>query len=92
VQEQKIRASILPITDLVAPPLLFPHLKFQQKRLILWANGMRTPRGMPFERKLEGHICSDNAVGARKISLFLRLRTLVASGTFCLLYAAVGKK
>jgi hypothetical protein len=66
VQEPKIRASTLPITDLVAPPLLFPHLKFQQKRLILGANGMLTPRGMPFERKLEGHIRSDNAVGAIK--------------------------
>jgi hypothetical protein len=30
---------------------------------------------MPFERKLDGHICSDP-----KKSLFVRLKTLVASG------------
>jgi hypothetical protein len=34
---------------------------------------------MPFERKLERHICSDNAVGAHKIRLFVRLKTLAAS-------------
>ena len=52
------------------------------KRLILGANDRTS-----FERKLDGHICSDP-----KISLFVRLRTLVANGTFCLLFAAVGKK
>ena len=41
---------------------------------------------MPFERKLDGHICSDNAVGAHKLRLFVRLRTLVASGIFWLLF------
>jgi hypothetical protein len=43
---------------------------------------MRTPHGLSFERELEGHIFSDNAVGAHKISLFVRLRTLVANGIF----------
>ncbi|PKG92888.1 hypothetical protein CXF95_28315 [Paraglaciecola sp. MB-3u-78] len=37
---------------------------------------------MSFERKLEGHICSDNAVGAHKISFFVRLRTLAATAFF----------
>jgi hypothetical protein len=60
--------------------------------LILGANDMRTPRGMPFERKLEGHICSDNAVGAHKLSLFVRLKTLAASGIFWLLFFAVEKE
>jgi hypothetical protein len=32
------------------------------------------------ERNLEGHICSDNAVGAHKPSHFLRLRTLLVGG------------
>jgi hypothetical protein len=36
----------LSITTLVAPPLLFPPLKFQKKWLILGANDKRTPRGM----------------------------------------------
>jgi hypothetical protein len=35
----------------------------------------------------KGNIYSDP-----RTSHFLRLRTLVASGTFCLLFAAVGKK
>jgi hypothetical protein len=47
---------------------------------------------MPFEWKLEGHICSDNAVGAHKISLFVRLKTLVASGIFWILFFAVEKE
>ena len=42
---------------------------------------------LPFEWKLEGLIWNDP-----KISLFVRLRTLGASGAFCLLFAAVGKK
>jgi hypothetical protein len=42
---------------------------------------------MPFEWKLEGLIWNDP-----KISLFVRLKTLAASGIFCLLFAAVGKK
>jgi hypothetical protein len=42
---------------------------------------------MPFERKLDGHICSDP-----KISLFVRLRTLVASGIFWVLFFAVEKE
>ena len=44
---------------------------------------------MPFEWKLEGHIWNDNAVGAHKISLFVRLKTLVASGVFWILFFAV---
>jgi hypothetical protein len=44
---------------------------------------------MPFKRKLEGFICSDNAVGAHKLSLFVRLKSLVASGIFWLLFFAV---
>ncbi|MFT7057314.1 MAG: hypothetical protein ACJAR3_002960 [Roseivirga sp.] len=47
---------------------------------------------MPFERKLEGHICSDNAVGTHKPSLFVRLKTLVVSGIFWLLFFAVEKE
>jgi hypothetical protein len=47
---------------------------------------------MSFERKLDGHICSDNAVGAHKLSLFVRLRTLVVSGIFWLLFFAVEKE
>jgi hypothetical protein len=39
---------------------------------------------MPFERKLEGLICSDP-----KISLFVWLRTLAASGIFWLLFFAI---
>ena len=35
---------------------------------------------LPFEWKLDGHIWNDNAVGAHKISLFVRLKTFVASG------------
>jgi hypothetical protein len=38
------------------------------------------------------HICSDNAVGAHKLSLFVRLRTLVVSGIFWLLFFAVEKE
>jgi hypothetical protein len=60
---------------------------FLHKRLALGANGKRTPRGMPFERKLNGHICSDP-----KISLFVRLKTLVACGIFWLLFFAVEKE
>jgi hypothetical protein len=44
---------------------------------------------MSFERKLEGHICSDNAVGTHKLSHFVRLKTLVVSGIFWLLFFAV---
>jgi hypothetical protein len=35
---------------------------------------------MSFEWKLEGHIWNNNAVGAHRISLFVRLKTLAASG------------
>jgi hypothetical protein len=42
---------------------------------------------MPFERKLEGLICSDP-----KISLFVRLKTLLASGIFWILFFAVEKE
>jgi hypothetical protein len=42
---------------------------------------------MPFERKLEGLICSDP-----KISLFVRLITLVAAAFFGYLFFAVEKK
>jgi hypothetical protein len=42
---------------------------------------------MPFERKLEAHICSDP-----KISFFVRLKTLVVSGIFWLLFFAVEKE
>ena len=43
--------------------------------------------GKSFEWKLEGHIWND-----AKISLFVRLRTLAASGIFCLLFLAAAKK
>jgi len=42
---------------------------------------------MPFEWKLEGLIWND-----AKISLFVRLKTLAASGFFCLLFLAAAKK
>jgi len=48
---------------------------------------------MPFEWKLEGHIWSDNAVGAHKLSLFVRLKTLLVGGIFLdTLFFAVEKK
>jgi hypothetical protein len=43
-------------------------------------------------RKLDEQICRDNAVGAHKISLFVRLRTFAASGLSWLLLLAVEKK
>jgi hypothetical protein len=48
---------------------------------------MRTPRGMPFKWKLEGHIWNDP-----KISLFVRLRTFVAAAFFWILYFLLLKK
>ena len=43
---------------------------------------------MPFERKLDGHICSDP-----KISLFVRLKTLGVGGIFLVtLFFAVEKR
>jgi hypothetical protein len=42
---------------------------------------------MPFERKLDGHICSDP-----KISLFVRLKTFLAAAFFGYLFFAVEKK
>jgi hypothetical protein len=53
---------------------------------------MRTARGTPFERKLEGHILERQRGWRPKISLFVRLRTLVASGIFWLLFFAVEKE
>jgi hypothetical protein len=62
----------------VAPPLPFPPLKFQHKKTY-------------FRDKIQGrnlseswweHICSYNAVGAHKLSFFVRLRTLVAAAFF----------
>jgi hypothetical protein len=47
---------------------------------------------MSFERKLEGHIYSDNAFGAHKISLFVQLITVAASGLSWLLLLAVEMK
>jgi hypothetical protein len=44
---------------------------------------------MPFEWKLEGHIWNDNAVGAHKLSLFVRLITLAAAAFFGYLFFAV---
>tara|TARA_R110002153_G_scaffold19073_1_gene65858 strand:- start:2923 stop:3135 length:213 start_codon:yes stop_codon:yes gene_type:complete len=41
----------------------------------------------PFERKLDGHICSDP-----KISLFVRLKTLVAAASFWLLFLSCRRK
>jgi hypothetical protein len=68
----------------VATPLFFPHLKFQHKRLVLGANDSGRRAGNAFEWKLEGHIWNDP-----KISLFVRLKTLAASGIFWLLFFAV---
>jgi hypothetical protein len=48
--------------------------------------------GKSFEWKLEGHIWNDNAIGAHKLSLFVRLKTLAASGIFWLLFFAVEKE
>jgi ribosome modulation factor len=44
---------------------------------------------MSFEWSLKGYIRNDNAVGAHRISHFLRLKTLVASGLSWLLFLAV---
>jgi hypothetical protein len=65
----------------------FSAFKVSAQNAYFRANGKRTPRGMSFEWKLEGHIWNDP-----EISLFVRLRILVANGTFCLLFAVVGKK
>ncbi len=57
--------------------MLLPHLKLQYKKAYFRGKWHAAPRGMPFERKLEGHIWNDNGFGAHKISLFVRLRTFV---------------
>jgi hypothetical protein len=68
----------LPIPALVAAPLLFPHLKFQHKKAY-------------FKGKRQGSRLSwrDSFFSDAKISLFVRLRTFVASGVFWLLFFAV---
>ncbi|MFT5161939.1 MAG: hypothetical protein ACI9FJ_000507 [Alteromonadaceae bacterium] len=48
--------------------------------------------GKSFEWKLEGHIWNDNAIGVHKLSLFVQLKTLAASGIFWLLFFAVEKE
>jgi len=52
-----------------------------------WENDKRTPRRTPFEWTLKGYIRNDP-----RISHFLRLRTLVASGIFWILFFAVEKE
>jgi hypothetical protein len=42
--------------------------------------------------EVEGQIWNDNAIGAHKLGLFVRLKTLAASGIFWLLFFAVEKK
>jgi hypothetical protein len=48
---------------------------------------------MSFEWSLKGYTRNDNAVGAHRPSLFVRLRTLVVSGIFLVtLFFAVEKR
>jgi hypothetical protein len=55
----------------------FPHLKFQQKIACSWGKWHADAARDVIWAEVRGNICSDP-----KISHFLRLRTLVASGTF----------
>jgi hypothetical protein len=85
--EQKKNASALPITALVASPRLFPHLKFQHKRAYFRGKWHGRCAGRHLSESWRDTFCSDP-----KISLFVRLRTLVASGIFWLLFFAVEKE
>jgi hypothetical protein len=60
-----------------------PHLKFQHKKAYFRGKW----QGCHLSESWREHICSDP-----KISLFVRLKTLAASGIFWLLFFAVEKE